>query len=112
MAGGQAPDEGPGLVCAGPIDSIAVGSLHRVMIGDAPVCLARAAEDEIFALDDTCSHEGGTLSEGELWGAVLECPEHYARFDLRTGAALNLPASQPVRAHAVELRDGAIWVEP
>jgi len=126
MAGRQAPvpadgreaagraeqGAGPGFRCAGHVDSIAVGALHRVIIGDTAVCLARPAEDEIFALDDACSHEGGTLSDGELWGAVLECPEHYARFDLRTGAALNLPASQPVRVHAVELRDGTIWVEP
>jgi 3-phenylpropionate/trans-cinnamate dioxygenase ferredoxin subunit len=109
---GGAGDAGPGFLCAGRIDSVAVGSLRRVMIGDGPVCLARTAEDEIFAVDDRCSHEGGTLSEGELWGTVLECPEHYARFDLRTGDALNLPASQPVRVRAVELRDRTIWVEP
>jgi 3-phenylpropionate/trans-cinnamate dioxygenase ferredoxin subunit len=106
------PSARPGLVCVGDIDSVAVGSLRRVMVSSSHVCLVRTADDEIFALDDACSHEGGTLSEGEVWGAVLECPEHYARFDLRTGAALNLPATEPVRTHTVQVHDGRIWIEP
>lgn len=106
------PSACPGFVCVGDIDSVAVGSLHRVMVSNSHVCLVRTVDDEIFALDDACSHEGGTLSEGEVWGAVLECPEHYARFDLHTGAALNLPATEPVRTHAVQVHDGRIWIEP
>jgi 3-phenylpropionate/trans-cinnamate dioxygenase ferredoxin subunit len=62
------------------------------------------------AIDDVCTHDGGPLAEGELIGCEIECPRHGARFDVRTGRPLCMPAIEPVSVHAVELRGDDIYV--
>jgi 3-phenylpropionate/trans-cinnamate dioxygenase ferredoxin subunit len=63
-----------------------------------------------YAIDDVCTHDGGPLAEGDLQGGEIRCPRHGARFDVRTGRALCFPAFEPVTTHAVEIRDGGIYV--
>ena len=69
------------------------------------------ADDGIYALDDCCSHQDYPLSEGEVEDGTLECALHGARFDVKTGKALSLPAIKPVATHAVEVRDSDIYVK-
>lgn len=66
--------------------------------------------DGFYAIDDVCTHDGGPLAEGELDGCEIRCPRHGARFDVRNGKALCLPAIEPVTAHRVELRGDEVWV--
>ena len=69
-------------------------------------------EDEIFALEDRCSHKDFPLSEGEVdHGGRLECVFHGAKFDVRSGKAVQLPAIRPVRTFPVEVRDDEIYVD-
>lgn len=56
---------------------------------------------EFFALDDTCSHEKASLSEGWLDDGVVECPLHAGKFCLRTGEVLSMPATEDVACHRV-----------
>ena len=63
-----------------------------------------------YAIDDVCTHDGGPLAEGELRGCEIECPRHGARFDVRSGAALCMPAIEPVATHQVKVEDGAVFV--
>jgi len=65
---------------------------------------------EFFALDDVCTHDGGPLSEGEIDDHTIACPRHGAKFDLCTGAALTMPATQPTRTHEVKVEGGDVWV--
>ena len=68
---------------------------------------------EYYALEDRCSHDDGPLCEGEFdeeTGVVI-CPRHGANFDIRSGAALTLPAYQPVSVYPVRVVDGMIRVE-
>jgi metal-sulfur cluster biosynthetic enzyme/nitrite reductase/ring-hydroxylating ferredoxin subunit len=65
---------------------------------------------EYFALDDVCTHDGGPLADGELVDHAIACPRHGARFDIRSGAALTMPATRPTRSHRVKLEDGGVWV--
>ncbi len=87
------------------------GHAARVEIDGEPVAVFNV-DGAYFALDDTCSHALASLSEGELdvRGCAIECPLHGSKFDLRTGEPRCLPAVEPVRTHAIELRDGALWV--
>ena len=62
------------------------------------------------ALDDVCTHDGGPLASGELTGHKVACPRHGAKFDVRTGAALSMPAVRATRAHDVKIEDGGVWV--
>jgi 3-phenylpropionate/trans-cinnamate dioxygenase ferredoxin subunit len=64
-----------------------------------------------FALDDVCTHDGGPLAEGELCGFEIACPRHGAKFDVRTGKALCMPATRATVAHPVMVRDGRVWVK-
>jgi 3-phenylpropionate/trans-cinnamate dioxygenase ferredoxin subunit len=66
---------------------------------------------EVFALDDRCSHAEASLAEGEVFGDTVECPRHGAVFDLRTGAALTLPATCPVPAYPAEVVGGEVFVD-
>jgi 3-phenylpropionate/trans-cinnamate dioxygenase ferredoxin subunit len=62
------------------------------------------------AIDDVCTHDGGPLAEGQLIGCEIECPRHGARFDVRTGRPLCMPAVEPVAVHPVELRGDDVYV--
>ena len=62
------------------------------------------------AIDDVCTHDGGPLAAGELVDHKVACPRHGARFDIRTGAALSMPAVRATRSHEVKIEDGGVWV--
>jgi 3-phenylpropionate/trans-cinnamate dioxygenase ferredoxin component len=63
-----------------------------------------------YAIDDVCTHDGGPLAEGQLIDCEIQCPRHGARFDLRTGRPLCMPAIEPVAVHLVEFRGDDIYV--
>jgi 3-phenylpropionate/trans-cinnamate dioxygenase ferredoxin subunit len=54
---------------------------------------------EFFALDDTCSHEEASLSEGWIDNGVIECPLHAGKFCLRNGEVQSMPATEDVTCH-------------
>ena len=68
------------------------------------ICVARVG-DEVFAIDDTCSHSDASLSEGEVTDFKIECWLHGAEFDLRTGEAVTPPATAALKTFKV-LRSG------
>jgi 3-phenylpropionate/trans-cinnamate dioxygenase ferredoxin component len=74
-----------------------------VTIGEYDVAIARDG-DELFAVQDLCSHAAVALSEGEVADCTVECWLHGSRFDLRTGKPTGLPATEPVATFPVEAR--------
>jgi 3-phenylpropionate/trans-cinnamate dioxygenase ferredoxin component len=60
-------------------------------------------DGKLCAIDDVCTHDGGPLADGQLHGREIECPRHGARFDVCTGAALCMPAFEPVATHEVKV---------
>ncbi len=64
-----------------------------------------------YAMDDTCTHEEASLSDGWLEGTEITCPLHGAIFDVTTGAALCLPATTPVRTYPVHVEGDGIFIE-
>ncbi len=67
-------------------------------------------EGRFYALDDVCTHDGGPLADGELRDHKISCPRHGAKFDIRTGAALTMPAVRATRAHDVKVEGEGVWV--
>ncbi len=63
-----------------------------------------------YAIDDVCTHDGGALDQGFLEGDQIECPRHGARFDVKTGRALTLPAVMPVKSYPVQVEGDEIKV--
>ncbi|SFR33572.1 3-phenylpropionate/trans-cinnamate dioxygenase ferredoxin subunit [Microbacterium azadirachtae] len=67
---------------------------------------------EIFALDDTCSHETASLSEGWVENGVVECPLHAGKFCLRDGSVQSMPTTVDVACHRVIVSGGDVRVVP
>ena len=88
---------------------LAPGDRKVVEVDGREVALFRIG-DEYYAIDDVCTHDGEPLADGELHGTCIECPRHGARFDVRTGAVVRLPAVEPIPAHTVEVRDDGVYV--
>src|ERR1700736_5339077 len=78
-------------------------------VGDHEVAVCNV-EGQFYAIDDLCTHDGGSLDQGELEDSEIECPSHGARFAVRTGAATQLPAFEPVETRPVRVQDDAVQV--
>jgi 3-phenylpropionate/trans-cinnamate dioxygenase ferredoxin component len=78
------------------------GMVKAVKIGGRSVVVCNV-DGEYYAVDDICTHDGGPLGSGKLCDAQIECPRHGARFDVRSGRAVVLPAILPIGTHAVEV---------
>ena len=65
---------------------------------------------EFYAIENTCSHDGGVLSGGEVCGCEITCPRHGARFDLKTGAVLSPPAFEDIATYPVRVVDNMVQV--
>jgi 3-phenylpropionate/trans-cinnamate dioxygenase ferredoxin subunit len=66
--------------------------------------------DEAYALYDECSHAAVALSEGDVEDCQIECWLHGSSFDLRTGKPSGPPATSPVAAYPIEIRDGDVYL--
>lgn len=66
---------------------------------------------QFYCIDDVCTHDGGPLSEGKLTGCELACPRHGARFDIRTGKALSMPATEDTQLHQVKVEGDGVYVK-
>ncbi len=88
---------------------VAPGQVKVYEVNGRRIALCNA-DGTFYAIDDVCTHDGGPLDQGELQGEQIECPRHGARFDLRTGRALVLPAVMPVRTYPVEVEGTTVKV--
>ncbi len=93
------------------VEDLPVDTMKRVDAGDTPVCLAHADDGNFYALNDVCTHEEFSLSDGEVWGLDVECPQHGSRFNLQTGKVTGLPAVIPAKTYQVRVEGSDIWVE-
>ena len=90
------------------INELQSGERRSVFVDDIPALVVRI-ESEYYVVEDVCSHDGQALTNGPLQDCSIVCPRHSARFDLKTGRALCMPATEPIRVFEVEIRDGAVW---
>lgn len=98
---------------AAALEDVPEDGLLDVDVAGVRVCLARLQGDEVYAFHDRCTHRDFPLSAGELDAeeCSVTCEWHGARFDVRTGAALSLPATKPVPVYPVRVTDGEVWVD-
>jgi 3-phenylpropionate/trans-cinnamate dioxygenase ferredoxin subunit len=97
-------------VKVGEVGSPAAGEVKVIMPRGERIALANV-EGEYYAIDDVCTHDGGPLDQGEVVGDQIECPRHGARFDVRTGKAMTLPAIFPVKTYPVRVDGNDILLE-
>ncbi len=95
-----------------PLDELPPGGMKVVRRGEISVGVYNLG-GELFAIEDRCSHDDGPLAEGDFEPdeGIAVCPRHGARFDIRSGRALTLPAYLPVETFPVRVVDGIVRVE-
>ena len=79
-------------------------------VDDSPVVVVRCGE-QLYAVEDRCTHDGEPLGGAEVEDCQIICPRHGAQFCLRTGEALTPPAYEPLRTFKVRVENGRILVE-
>ena len=100
------------LIDVGSVDELPTNSVKIVNAGSLWIGVYNL-NGEFYALEDRCSHDDGPLCEGEFdpETGVVVCPRHGANFDIRSGDALTLPATEPVATFPVRVEDGVVRVE-
>ena len=81
-----------------------------VTIAERPIALCRS-RGELHALHNVCTHQFALLSDGFVEDGCIECPLHQGRFDLKTGAPLCAPVTEPVRIYPVKTENGKVYVD-
>ena len=97
------------FVTVAKANDILVGQVKPVEVGGKRLLICHT-EGGFYAIDDTCTHDDGPLADGWLDGNAIECPRHGARFDVKTGKVLCLPAAVPVNAYPVKVDGDEIKV--
>ncbi len=92
----------------GPLDEFPPDEIRGAMISGQRLCVGRSG-DGLFAVDDTCPHAGGSLSEGLLDGDLLICPLHAYAFQIKTGHCPDDPSCS-VRSYEVRVEGGVVQV--
>lgn len=91
------------------VGEVPPGGRKLAFLDDQPVAVFNV-EGQFHCIGDVCTHDGGPLAEGELQGHEIECPRHGARFDVRTGAALSFPATEPAPVYRLKVEGDHILV--
>ncbi len=86
------------------------GQPVRVEVDGLAVAMVRDVE-EVYAIEDECSHAAVALSEGDVDGCTIECWMHGSRFDLRSGKALGPPATEPVPVFPVRVEGDDVLID-
>ena len=88
-----------------------LGLTLAILVDDIPCLLIRTG-DQYYAIEDVCSHDGQPLTNGPIENCAITCPRHGAKFDLKTGKPLCLPAIEPIATYEVQLRGADVYVRP
>ena len=98
------------FIAVGATGDLAPGEMKFVAVERERVVLANI-EGSFFALRDVCGHRNAPLSRGRLDGCVIECPLHFAQFDMRTGKYVDGPYSADVPAYAVKVEGDTVYLK-
>ena len=91
-------------------DDLEEGEMQACKVFDARVAVANVG-GRFYAFDDTCTHEGCSLAEGDLEETILTCSCHGSQFDVTSGALVRGPAQEPVKSHDTRVEDGTLEIE-
>ena len=98
---------------SGPVAKAAdipIGTVKIVQAGKYRIALCNV-DGTFYAIEDVCTHDDGPLGEGQLDGCKIECPRHGAKFDVRNGSAVQMPAIIPVKTFPVKVEGDDIFIE-
>ena len=87
---------------------LAEGGRKAVVVDETPALLLEI-EGSYYCIEDVCTHDGQPLTDGPVVYGQITCPRHGAMFNLETGAPTCMPATEPIRTFAVEIRDDGVY---
>jgi 3-phenylpropionate/trans-cinnamate dioxygenase ferredoxin subunit len=100
-----------GFVPAATTHEIPPGGRKSLNLEGRQILLVRI-QDQFFAVEDVCTHDSQPLTDGAIENGSVACPRHGARFDLKTGQALCMPAVEPVPVLDVRIEGDTVFVRP
>ena len=100
-----------GFVPVAKAAELSPGQMRWVAVNGERLVLANV-EGMFYALSDVCGHRNAPLSRGKLVGHLIECPLHFAQFDVRTGELVSGPVSTPVATYQVRVEGDTVYVKP
>jgi 3-phenylpropionate/trans-cinnamate dioxygenase ferredoxin subunit len=92
------------------VSEIPPGEFKVVDVDDATVAIFNL-DGEFYAIEDICTHDGGTLTGGMIDGEEIECPRHGARFNIKSGEVTAPPAYEGVYAFPLRVQDEVIQIQ-
>ena len=98
------------LIPIAKIDQIPPGEVRTFEVEGLSIAVCNL-DGRLYAIDDRCTHDDGPLGEGRLDGPAIECPRHGARFDVRTGEVLAMPAAVPIKTYPIRIDGDRVMVE-
>jgi nitrite reductase/ring-hydroxylating ferredoxin subunit len=107
---GEAGEDRSNFVPVTTVSGLSPGAMTWVVVDRERVLLANV-DGTLYAVQDACGHRGESLSRGKLTGHVVECPLHYARFDVRTGKILDGPLSADLATYEVRVEGDTVYVK-
>ena len=93
------------------VSELPPGQMKWVAVDRERVVLANV-DGAFYALRDVCGHKNAPLSRGKLVGHLIECPLHFAQFDVRTGELVNGPVSTAIPTYEVRVEEDTVYVKP
>lgn len=100
-----------GKIIAGKKSDLPPGTLHKISVDGKDILVANI-DGEYYAVDDTCTHAGASLSEGKLEGSIVVCGWHGAQFDCKTGKLEKFPAKiRDLGTYNVTVESDDVFVE-
>ena len=99
-----------GRATALKVTDIPPGTCRLGFVGDKQIAIYNV-DGEIYATQPHCTHMGGPLCDGALWGEIITCPWHGSEFNVRTGEVTLDPADRPLLTYPVTVRDGLVIIE-
>ncbi len=91
------------------VDEVAPG--EAVALPLTPPIAVFNVDGEFYATDDTCTHAESSLADGYIDGEIVECAFHFAKFNIKDGAALTAPAFEPLVTYPTKIDDGEVFVD-
>jgi nitrite reductase/ring-hydroxylating ferredoxin subunit len=100
----------PGFIPVSKVADLQPGHMRWVTVHRERVLLVNV-DGTFYALSDVCGHQRAPLSRGRLEGHVVECPLHFARFDIRTGQLLHGPVAENIAVYEVRVDGDMVYVK-
>ena len=97
------------VITVADANSFGPGKRKKVFAGARRIAVVNDA-GTLHAVDDTCTHVGGSLSEGSCENGVITCPWHGGQFRLTDGEGLAPPAYRTLTVYPVRVNNGVVEV--